>query len=314
MALDIEYLLLLQNLRNSLSDVWTPVFAYFSDFCVTMIMLFPTFIYWCVNKRGGLFVFLSWKISVTLNAIVKLTCCVYRPWIRDARVIPAGNALNLASGYSFPSGHTMMAAPIYGSMAVLSRSKFIKALLIFIILLLAFSRNFLGVHTPQDVIVGTTLGLLAVYAAYKILKYLDAKPERENLVIALLFLFGLATLIYITYKPYLMDYKDGKLLVDPVRMQIDAWHDAGGLMAFAFCWFIEKTFIKFKATGFNAKGVIINIIGLIPVYIMIKNFLRNYTILYFGVHWGHLIDMSIMTIYIMIIWPLILKRLGYSED
>ena len=127
-------------------------------------------------------------------------------------------------------------------------------------------------------------------------------------------MFGLATLIYVTYKPYPLDYKDGKLLVDPVRMQIDVWHDAGGLMAFAFCWFIEKTFIKFKATGFNAKGVIINIIGLIPVYIIIKNFLRNYIILYFGAHWGHLIDMSIMTIYIMIIWPLILKRLGYSEN
>ena len=61
--------------------------------------------------------------------------------------------------------------------------------------------------------------------------------------------FCIAALIYITLKPYPMDYVDSKLLVDPERMNKDRYGDIGMLLALCGARFIEKTWIKYKPTG-----------------------------------------------------------------
>ena len=114
---------------------------------------------------------------------MKLTACVYRPWIRDARVVPAGDAITTATGYSFPSGHTTTAGPIYGGMAVSGRKR-VKPVAVFCVIMVAltaFSRNYLGVHTPQDVLVGLVESVLALWAAAVLFRYLDQHPVKENL-------------------------------------------------------------------------------------------------------------------------------------
>ena len=306
--MDIEYLLFLQNFRNSIGDAWTPFMQWVSDFGTSFIMFLPVFIYWCIDKRTGLMIFAANKISLMINSLIKLTCCIYRPWVRDARILPAGNAIKTAGGYSFPSGHTMIATPIYGGLAMLSRNKFIKIFWAAAFLITAFSRNYLGVHTPQDVVVGMILGLLSLYAAAKIFEYLDANPEREDIFIILCFIAGVLTLVYISYKSYPLDYNaKGKLIVDPVKMQIDSWQDTGGIIALAACWLIEKKFIKFEATGFNLRGVILNLIGMIPLYFILNKTLRGYLVSWQGAYWGRLINQFALFCYVMIIWPLILK-------
>ena len=306
--MDIEYLLFLQNFRNSIGDAWTPFMQWVSDFGTSFIMFFPVFIYWCIDKRTGLMIFAANKISLMINSLIKLTCCIYRPWVRDARILPAGNAIKTAGGYSFPSCHTMIATPIYGGLAMLSRNKFIKIFWAAAFLITAFSRNYLGVHTPQDVVVGMILGLLSLYAAAKIFEYLDAHPELEDIFIILCFIAGVLTLVYISYKSYPLDYNaEGKLIVDPVKMQIDSWQDTGGIIALAACWLIEKKFIKFEATGFNLRGVILNLIGMIPLYFILNKTLRGYLVSWQGAYWGRLINQFALFCYVMIIWPLILK-------
>lgn len=301
--MDIQYLLWLQSFRD---DSFGPFIEWFSLFGVRTLLLFPVFVYWCLNKRKGLFILYAWKISQTLNSIVKLTACVYRPWVRDPRIVPMGDSLKTAGGYSFPSGHMMMVTPIYGGLATCTKNKLLRALLVFAILLTGFARNYLGVHTPQDVVVGLLLGVLSLYAAHWVLNYLDNHSEKEGLVMLLSALFGLGTMIYITFKSYPMDYVDGKLLVDPVKMQIDAWGDAGGMVTFVIAWYIESRFIKFEPTGWNLKGLIICAIGLIPLYWMVWN-LGGVMTGIFGPHVGKLASKSTMYFYFMIVWPLVIK-------
>lgn len=88
--MDIQYLLLLQEFRCSINDAWTPFMEWISHFAVTYLLIVPTFIYWCVDKKKGLYILASFSLARAVNAVVKLTACAYRPWIRDARVIPAG--------------------------------------------------------------------------------------------------------------------------------------------------------------------------------------------------------------------------------
>ena len=306
--MDIAYLLWLQNFRNSIDNALTPFMESVSLFAITYILLLPVFVYWCLNKKIGAYILFSLVISWALNAVVKLTCCIYRPWIRDPRVIPAGDSIRTATGYSFPSGHTMMATPIYGGMAIYARKiKWLCGLFILAILVTGFSRNYLGVHTPQDVVVGLILSVVSLYIASWLLGLMERKPEKENMILLICFILGVAALVYIEKKPYPMDYVDGKLLVDPVRMTRDAWGNIGGFLALIAAYYTEKRWVKFEAVGFNVKGVILCVIGLIGLCFILNGAAQRFFVGNFGDHWGRLANATLMVFYIMVIWPIVLK-------
>ena len=310
--MDIEYLLFLQNFRNSINDAWTPFMEWISYFGIRNIILLPVFVYWCLSKRKGLFILASWKISQAINSIVKLSACVYRPWVRDARIIPAGDAIKTAGGYSFPSGHTMMVTPIYGGLACITKNKTAKVFWIALILITMFSRNYLGVHTPQDVLVGVVLGAASIYIAKKFLDFLDRKPEKFGFSMLFFGLFGALILVYVTFKPYPMDYVDGKLLVDPVKMTIDAWGDAGGLIPLALAWYIDKRWIKFSETGLNVKGVVLSVIGL-AILAWMTEYLKVICNNALGAHAGKFAYQFAFFFFVMILWPIIIKTFTKKE-
>lgn len=312
--MDIDYLLLLQRFRESINDALTPFMEGVSLFAVTFLIMIPVFVYWVVDKRKGLYTLVSYYLCCGFNAILKLTACIYRPWIRDARVKPAGDAITTATGYSFPSGHTVSAGPLYGGLAVSAWSwkKWVSAILVFLALLTGFSRNYLGVHTPQDVIVGMLESILWLFLTAKIFKYLEKRPERENIFLLASFIIGWLGIIYITFKFYPMDYVDGKLLVDPQKMMNDGYGDICLLIAFPVARFVEKTWIKFKPTGLKGLGWLIGLAGLIPLALMIQ-FLKAPLDGLLGSHWGHFTYSFIVVFYCVALWPLVIKLITGRE-
>ena len=308
--MDITYLLFLQDFRNSIHDAWTPFMEWMSLFSITYLMLIPVFIYWCVSKRKGLYTLASFFVCVAVNAVVKLTACVYRPWIRDPRIIPAGDAISTAGGYSFPSGHSTTATPIYGGLAVgfwdRKSTQWMSVLCIIALLITLFSRNYLGVHTPQDVIVGCTLGLLTLWGMGRLFNYLSAHPEKENKILLGAFLLGILALLYINFKSYPLNYVNGKLLVDPQRMMNDAYKDIGVLMAFCPARYLEKRWIQFTETGLHVKGVCWSLLGLIPAVLIMK-FTHSPLVHAFGPHWGRFIFAWVLVFYVITVYPVVLK-------
>ncbi|WP_211749958.1 phosphatase PAP2 family protein [Paenibacillus sp. Marseille-Q4541] len=84
-----------------------------------------------------------------------------------------------ASGYSFPSGHAMVASGFYGVLLLLliyplKQRKidifFPCSLGILFIISLGFSRIYLGVHYPSDVLTGLIAGGVWVICMYRILR------------------------------------------------------------------------------------------------------------------------------------------------
>jgi len=306
--MDIDYLLLLQQFRADIHDFLTPFMEGLSLFAVTFLIMVPVFVYWTIDKKNGLYTLASYYLCCGFNAMVKLTACVYRPWIRDARVIPAGDAIRTATGYSFPSGHTATAGPIYGGLAAAywPRRKFFPIVCVVLLLLTGFSRNYLGVHTPQDVLVGLIESVLALLVTARVFSYLEKHPEKENLFLSAMFVFGWLGIVYITFKPYPMDYVDGRLLVDPKKMMNDGYGDIALLIAFPIARFIEKKWIGFTPTGLKPSGLALGVIGLIPLFFMIK-FLRSPLDTLLGNHWGHFSHNFILVLYCVALYPLVIK-------
>lgn len=65
-----------------------------------------------------MFFFMTLSLSRYIGDSSKLFACCYRPWVREPKIVPAGDAITSASGYSFPSGHSIWATSEYGTIAI----------------------------------------------------------------------------------------------------------------------------------------------------------------------------------------------------
>lgn len=307
--MDIDYLLMLQRFRERINDVLTPFMELVSIFAITFLVLIPAFIYWCTNKRIGLYILSSYALSSVLAVIIKLTACVYRPWIRDSRIVPAGNAVKSATGYSFPSGHTANATSIYGCLAQkLSKNQmWISFICLFMILLTAFSRNYLGVHTPQDVLTSIILGAAVVFGMSKLFAYLSYHKEKENMLLAGGIAFGILALVYISVKPYPSGIVNDELLVDPKAMVKDGFSCIGRFTAFCSSRYVEKKWLRYVPSP-SLKTAVLGIVGAVTTMLIIT-FCDSPLESVFGMQWGAFAKNFIMMSFIIVIWPAIMKLL-----
>ena len=110
------------------------------------------------NKKIGILIWLNLGISVLLNQALKFI--IQRPRPTEFRIINE-------SGYSFPSGHSMVSAAFYGFLIYLIyknvKNKYLKwsliTLLSLVILTIGISRIYLGVHYTSDVIAGFLISI-----------------------------------------------------------------------------------------------------------------------------------------------------------
>lgn len=152
--------------KHFISNSLTPVMRLITQFGGTILM-----IVWALaslvlikNKRIAISAVSNLVLIALLNNILKLI-------VRRAR--PTGFRLIAETGYSFPSGHSMVSMAFYGYLIYLIyknvRNKKLRWTLItcfsLLILIIGMSRIYLGVHYTSDVFAGFlfSLGYLVIY-------------------------------------------------------------------------------------------------------------------------------------------------------
>ena len=94
---------------------------------------------------------------------------------------PLSPLLKAAKGLSFPSGHAIMAVTFYGLLIYILQHaieiEWLKwiftVLLLFLIILIGFSRIYLRVHYASDVLGGFIIGMLWLLISLAVLKWLE---------------------------------------------------------------------------------------------------------------------------------------------
>jgi membrane-associated phospholipid phosphatase len=204
----------------------------------------------------------GFTMGSVVNSWIKLTACVSRPWLRDPRVIPDQVAQKGATGYSFPSGHTATAFQFFGTIADENRRRSIIIPCCLAALLVGFSRNFLGVHTPQDVIVSAVISLVLIFLTGRLFTAVERGGARDLIFAGISLAIGAALLVYACVKPYPAAFADGAP-TDVEAMAADSFKGVGALAGFLIGWIIERKFIKFELPANKARAVLRLVYGLI---------------------------------------------------
>ena len=166
----------------------------------TVFLALAIFVFWCVNKRAGYFVLITGLVGTVLNQFLKIFFRIPRPWVLSSEFseLVVDDAIAEATGYSFPSGHTQNIAGTFGSLALyFKKHKPFLTCSIVIILLVAFSRMYLGVHTPLDVLVSLVIAAVLVFALYPLFASEERFERSFPFIVIASVVLSLCFLIYV---------------------------------------------------------------------------------------------------------------------
>lgn len=131
------------------------------------LMCFPK------TRRAGMAALAALAIgALCTNVVLKHLVARPRPWLDVAGLIPL---VYEPDPNSFPSGHTCAAFAFAGAMAGTLPVAWGKALALCGAALMGFSRLYVGVHYPSDVLAGLLVGLLAGFLGWKLVDYAAKK-------------------------------------------------------------------------------------------------------------------------------------------
>ena len=158
----MPFLHFLADIRNPVFDFLFALVTHLGEeiFFLAIAIIF----FWCIDKRQGYYILITGLVGTVINQMAKLFFRVPRPWDLDPKFEIIESARAEATGYSFPSGHTQNIAGTYGAIATYNPKKRKTAICLTIIFLVAFSRMYLGVHTPLDVITSLIIAALLLVA------------------------------------------------------------------------------------------------------------------------------------------------------
>jgi len=140
------------------------------------LLLFP-FLLWCVDFYLGIRVGIIFLLSVYVNTGLKGIFQQPRPF----DILPEIQKVH-ASGYGFPSGHAQSSLVVWGSIAYWKKQTWIRNLSVLLILLIGFSRIYLGVHFPTDILGGWLIGGLILGLSYFIFLKINLDFIQGNMI------------------------------------------------------------------------------------------------------------------------------------
>ena len=275
----------------------------------TAFLVAALVVFWCVDKRRGYYVMAVGFLGTLASQFLKLACRIPRPWVLDPDFSILEQAREAAAGYSFPSGHSQNAVGTFGAIACTAKHSVTKWLCVAVCILVPFSRMYVGVHTPADVLAGSGLALVLVFTLRKPV----CRGETMPFLIGGMVLAAAALLAYVTFWPF-PENMDVHNLQSGMK---NAYTMLGCLAGVALVYPLERKYVNFttKACWY---AQILKILGGLAAVLAVKEGLRTPLEALFA---GHLAARSLRYFGIVVtaglLWPMTFRwfsKIGVKNE
>ena len=293
----MEFLYFLQDLRNPFFDAVISAVTHLGE--ETLFMIVALLFFWCFDKKRGYYLLFTGFAGIVSIQFLKMIFRIPRPWVLDPEFPIVESARAEATGYSFPSGHTQCATALYGGISRSSKTRWVQIGGVAVVLAVAFSRMYLGVHTPKDVLVSLAVGAAWILLLYPLIYKCFEKPKFMYGIIGSVFLLSLANLLFVFLYQFPAD-------VDAVNLA-DAKKTASQLFAIvlAMCilYPVDHFWLKFR-TDAVWWAQILKLIGGVAIILAVRLLLKEPLNALLGVNLGCGVRYFLMVIAAGILWPM----------
>lgn len=297
----MEFLKLLEGIRTPFLDSLFSLITHLGE--ETIFIVVGLIFYWCINKKQGYYLFFVGLFGTVVNQFLKLWFRIPRPWVKDPEFTIVESARAEATGYSFPSGHTQSSVGLFGGIAAVRKEKAVKIIMLILCLLVPFSRMYLGVHTPLDVIVSIIVAVVLIFAFKFLTDWAMKKPINMRVLMYSILALCLGFVLFVELYNFpsdidLYNYEHG--LSNGYKM-------FGTFLGLYISYEIDHKYVNFETSGSLLTQILKVSLGIIPL-ILIKSFLKAPLLTLCG---GHFIADGIryflIGIFAGIVWPLTFK-------
>ena len=304
----MEFLYLLEKIRIPVLNEFMLLITHLGE--ETAFLAIGIIIFWCVDKYQGYYLMGVGLFGNMANQFLKILCRIPRPWVRDPNFHALESAIPEASGYSFPSGHSQTAVGTFGCIAATQKHKVIRAVCIAIMVLVPLSRMYVGVHTPADVLVGSAMALIMVFA-FKPLMLGNGK-KNIPVVFAVLTILSVGYLLFVELFPFPADI-DQHNYESAVK---NGYTFIGCFVGLLIVWFVDEKKLHFTNEAVWWAQILKAVLGL-AVVLAVKEGTKGVLNGIFGDEMiARAVRYCLVVITAGILWPLSFKwfsKLGKKE-
>ena len=309
----MEFLYLLENIRVPVLNEIMLLITHLGE--ETAFLVLALIVFWCVDKYEGYYLMGVGLFGNLTNQFLKIFCRVPRPWVRDPDFQAVPQAIPEAGGYSFPSGHSQTAVGTFGCIAASFKNKLLRFACIAIMILVPVSRMYLGVHTPADVLVGSAMALVMVFA----FRPLMLGKGKKNIP----YVFGILLALTIAYLVYVIRYVPQSFLTVVTEESANLASARKNGFTFLGCfagllvvYFVDEMKLKFSTDAVWWAQILKAVLGL-AVVLVVKEGTKSVLNNLLGPDFGRALRYFLVVLTAGILWPLTFKwfsKLGRKKS
>lgn len=266
-------------------------------------------VFWCLSKQCGYYMMTVGFAGTILNQFLKLLFRIPRPWVQDPNFTIVESARAEATGYSFPSGHTQNAFATLGAPARFYKNTAVRIVLVLLIALTAFSRMYVGVHTPLDVGVSLIIGTILVFVIYPFFRDIDENPKKVYIIFGVFIAMAAAFVMFVELYDFPADIDQGNYASGLKNAYLILFCSVGLLLTFI----VDRKYVHFPTKAVWWAQIIKVVVGL-GILMGLKAVLKAPLLALFGGHSvAHGVRYFIVILFAGILWPMTFKyfaRLG----
>ena len=296
----MDFLRLLEGIRNPVFDFFFSLVTHLGE--ETVFLAVAIIFFWCVSKYEGYYILITGLVGTVINQVLKLAFRVPRPWVKDPSFTIVESARAEATGYSFPSGHTQNIAGTFGAIGAYSKKRWMTVTALVIIVLVAFSRMYLGVQTPADVCVSLLIAAVLLAVLYPVFSSEERFHRFMPIVAAVSIVLSTGLLLFAFLTP-----EEG---IEAANLY-SARKNASTLFACTLCllpvYLIDKHYTKFDTKAPWYAQIIKVVVGL-GIVLGIKSGLSAPLVALFGNEFvARGVRYFLIVLFAGILWPMTFK-------